>query len=597
MNVAAASQENERNVNQWSCINRSNRLWSFDHLGANVYRIAANHSGKVLDVSGISQSPGANVYQYAYLGQDNQKWRARRTGTGYELRAVHSDLCLEVAGGSREGGANLRQNTCSNSAAQRFELERVANLNAQGSWGVQQSWPLIATHMANLPDGKVVAWSSWDVDRFGGRASSPNETEAAIYNPATGRFSEADNPNHDMFCAGLAVLPDGCIAAAGGGDDVKQLSFFNGVNWSAGPEMNFGRWYNTAVALPSGGIFTAVGRGEGINTAEIWRGSGAWDLLANVDMTDVSLQPLDTPGWYPYMHVDPRGDIFHSGGTSTMHTITTNGEGSKTALGERPGQSYRRWGSAIMIDEAKLLLTGGTKSKFSDTAALKDALLFDLRSGTPVITKAAPMTYSRAHHSSILLPDGEVLVLSGNGLGTEFDDTQSRLTPELYNVAVNHWRTAAPMQVPRNYHSAATLLPDARVLIAGGGLCGDCDVNHQNAQTYTPPYLFDDSGALAARPVIRSVPAKLDYNQSFTVTLGGARANAVERFTLIKLSANTHGVNTDLRRLTLSFSKLGDNRYNVRTTANPNVLTPGYYYLFAVNDRGVPSVAKVVQVN
>ena len=40
-----------------------------------------------------------------------------------------------------------------------------------------------------------------------------------------------------------------------------------------------------------------------------------------------------------------------------------------------------------------------------------------------------------------------------------------------------------PMAVPRNYHSVALLLPDARVISAGGGLCGSgCAANHPDVQ-------------------------------------------------------------------------------------------------------------------
>jgi hypothetical protein len=65
---------------------------------------------------------------------------------------------------------------------------------------------------------------------------------------------------------------------------------------------------------------------------------------------------------------------------------------------------------------------------------------------------------------------------------------------------------------------------------------------------------------------------------------------------MIKLSANTHGINTDLRSLEVPFEKTSEGNFNLTSHSNENVLTPGYYFLFAVNDKGVPSVAKTVQV-
>jgi Domain of unknown function (DUF1929) len=72
---------------------------------------------------------------------------------------------------------------------------------------------------------------------------------------------------------------------------------------------------------------------------------------------------------------------------------------------------------------------------------------------------------------------------------------------------------------------------------------------------------------------------------------------------MIKLSAVTHGINTDVRFLEYSAAKGNltgsGNSYQLTTLGGSNaknILTPGYYFLFALNEKGVPSVAKVVQV-
>ena len=62
----------------------------------------------------------------------------------------------------------------------------------------------------------------------------------------------------------------------------------------------------------------------------------------------------------------------------------------------------------------------------------------------------------------------------------------------------------AAMQVTRQNHSMALLLPDGRVLSAAAGICGTCDsVGYlaKNAEVFSPPYLFkkDGSGELAER--------------------------------------------------------------------------------------------------
>ncbi|MDX1693582.1 MAG: glycosyl hydrolase family 18 protein [Ketobacteraceae bacterium] len=95
---------------------------AFRHGG--IYKITAHHSGKALDVSGISYSNGANVHQWDYVGGNNQKWRALDKGDGYfQLQAVHSGKCLDVFAWSRSNGGNIIQWDCHNGANQQFKPE------------------------------------------------------------------------------------------------------------------------------------------------------------------------------------------------------------------------------------------------------------------------------------------------------------------------------------------------------------------------------------------------------------------------------------------------------------------------------------------
>ena len=45
------------------------------NVTAGEYRIVAVHSGKVLDVQGISTANGANIQQWDWVGGFNQLWR------------------------------------------------------------------------------------------------------------------------------------------------------------------------------------------------------------------------------------------------------------------------------------------------------------------------------------------------------------------------------------------------------------------------------------------------------------------------------------------------------------------------------------------
>jgi len=70
------------------------------------------------------------------------------------------------------------------------------------------------------------------------------------------------------------------------------------------------------------------------------------------------------------------------------------------------------------------------------------------------------MSTNRYYHTATLLPDGKVLVAGGAGIGTYN-------SAELFDPLTGSWSNTAPMSVIRLYHTA-TLLRDGRVLVAGG---------------------------------------------------------------------------------------------------------------------------------
>jgi hypothetical protein len=78
---------------------------------------------------------------------------------------------------------------------------------------------------------------------------------------------------------------------------------------------------------------------------------------------------------------------------------------------------------------------------------------------------AGDMTMARAGHSATLLPDGTVLIAGGDGplLG----GVTAGRSAELYDPATGTFAPTGSMIEPRYFHTA-TLLPNGKVLIAGG---------------------------------------------------------------------------------------------------------------------------------
>jgi hypothetical protein len=167
---------------------------------------------------------------------------------------------------------------------------------------------------------------------------------------------------------------------------------------------------------------------------------------------------------------------------------------------------------------------------------------------------------------------------------------------EQWIPATGQWRTLAPMQITRQYHSTALLLADGRVLSSGGGICGTCDqVGYlaKNAEIFSPPYLFQADGTLAPRPVIDAGPAAATYGAPIEITTGNPAS--IGKVALVRLGAVTHSDNMEQRYIPLSFTA-GATSLTATAPANPNIAPPGPYMLFIVDGNGVPSVARMVSL-
>jgi galactose oxidase-like protein len=170
---------------------------------------------------------------------------------------------------------------------------------------------------------------------------------------------------------------------------------------------------------------------------------------------------------------------------------------------------------------------------------------------------------------------------------------------ERWNPATGQWTTLAAQAVTRQYHSTALLLPDGRVLSSGGGICSTCDqVDYlaKNAEVFTPPYLFkkDGSGQLAPRPEITGAPGTVSHGTSFQITTPNAAS--IQKVGLMRLGSQTHSVEMEQRYLPLNFTA-GNGTLTASVPANVHTGVPGVYMLFIVDSAGVPSVAKMVNLD
>ena len=223
-------------------------------------------------------------------------------------------------------------------------------------------------------------------------------------------------------------------------------------------------------------------------------------------------------------------------------------------------------------------------------SSARTAYVLDTTQGTPAWRAVAQMAFPRTYGTLSLLPDGSVAMTGGGRTTNAIDVANGVLEAELWSPSSETWTTLAPMHAPRLYHSTAVLLPDARLLVAGGGRFngGTAPTDQLSAEILAPPYLFK-----GPRPTITSAPAQLSYGQPFNVATPSA--GTIAKVVLIAPANVTHTINMNQRYVPLSFTASAGN-LSVTAPANANLAPPGYYMLFIVDTNGVPSVSQVREV-
>jgi hypothetical protein len=87
------------------------------------YRIVARHSNKVLDVPNASTSDGIQLQQWAYFGNQNQKWQVTLESDGYyTIRSVGTNKVVDATNSSSANGTKVQQWTSTGSNAQRWKI-------------------------------------------------------------------------------------------------------------------------------------------------------------------------------------------------------------------------------------------------------------------------------------------------------------------------------------------------------------------------------------------------------------------------------------------------------------------------------------------
>ena len=463
-------------------------------------------------------------------------------------------------------------------------------------------------HAAMLHTGKVLFITADETTMLW----NPADTTAATFeDPLNQPHLTPDAASgYSVLCGGHSFLSDGKLLVAGGGGYGPNSRAVWGYKFDADARswsrtagrMVHNRWYPTVLTLGdqrmgnSHELLVVCGHGGG--DMEIYdEGS---DQFIEVTMGD----DKRFPNLYPGLHLLPNHSIFYS---RTGWGSATAGPGQRSSPHSDDDQSSyfvfsghdsgqwndiapmtpsmpdRTKGMSVMLlstspPYVRVLVVGGLDPATNNTYEIMDASTL-----SPAANWAPAQPFPDGEHrslcSAVLLPDGTVFVCGG---------IQRNNSPcTLFDPQTNTWSAMADLPSVRDYHSAALLLPSGQVMMAGW--------NNTTIEIFDPPYLSH-----GARPVIVNAPALVHHGQSFVIE--SPDAATIVKVVLVRPMAVTHQTDTQQKVVEMPFVHNHANPVQLTLTAphggHPHSFAQqGHYMMFALNNAGVPSVARWIYLH
>ena len=491
------------------------------------------------------------------------------------------------------GGRNSPTASPTDSSVWSFQLSETSD--NEGTWSrlTVQGSQLPGPRYDHALDYAVAGWDG-EVVMFGGEIGGGNKTndlwQFNVPNLTWYKITPEGTPPSPRGGASLVLLGGTRRALVFGGrspvgstDDTVYVAQVisqhagNPVAWKASTQLgrslqNHVGWLDVSAA--------AFERRPEIFTPTAATGS-QWDTLATARFQE----------WYPQGFVAAPDKVFYAGPADTAFNYRLS-----TRLWEPVAATPNfKGGSAAMYRPGKIMKCGSNWGPVVGTTKWIDA-----SAPSPQWYATANDMLPRVNHNLVLLPNGQVLVSGGTAVANNSVATDPQRQPEIWDPAwpVNQGRwygrdTLELDPLIRDYHSTAILLPDGRVLSAGGNANGTSD---RKANIFCPPYLFNSAGFRAARPVINSAPQRIRYGKKFMIN-SPWNTNG-QKPCLIRAGAQTHGFDQNQRFVPLAVDTTMATGSQLLVTAPPDSFAapPGDYLLFILNSNGVPAVARWVRV-
>ena len=436
----------------------------------------------------------------------------------------------------------------------------------------------------------------------------------------------------DAFCSVVRVIDNNRVFILGGNknrdtnlpDTQNQTMIYDVLNkkFSLSKNLNYKRWYASVVITGDEKMFIFGGEDvvtkklsttpEMIDLKNIDQG---WQVLEQADSNDL-FGGKDADEWnYPRTFLASDGNIVGISYNKTWvmdvnnnYRVLKTGEiplvksgVAKTLEHSNPnfddhkkdhlklltiGSAVGSTNSVVMIEKDKVLVFGGKQQGEEYSPSNKVFLIDFTNSFNPEIKELKSMNFARSNGNATIMPDGNIFLNGGHSY-KEFEF--SVFTPEIYNPNTQTTKEMSNAYFRRNYHASSLLLPDGRILTAGGDVW--------NAEIFYPPYLFtkdiNNKTVLAKRPQIVNLVKNIKRGEKVEIEVDGE----ISKVSLVSTGSTTHAQGSESKFRNINFNKISNNKIEIQLDNNSNNLQNGTYLLFVLNSKGTPSEGKIVFVN
>ncbi len=279
------------------------------------------------------------------------------------------------------------------------------------------------------------------------------------------------------------LLPGGKLLVAGGvganGAGTANVDLFDPVaaSWIHAAPMATQRTSHTATLLADGRVLVTGGSTVSTAAAKGYVNNLSAEIYDPVANQWTAAAPMSVARSHHTATRLPDGRVLVVGGENASYLVGATAEIYDPALDTwtvtaTPPVSARSQHTATLLPDGQVLLAGGFDIELGiltplDTSELYDpvagtftvtAIYTTTGTGTDAVTTATPtpMAFAQSGQTATLLPDGRVLLAGGgNALA------------ELYDPATQTWATTGSMGAAHTL-GAAALLPNGQVLVVGG---------------------------------------------------------------------------------------------------------------------------------